>query len=110
MGNQRFRTAWGTGGSREAGNQRDLAKGDAKSTGARETNVPEERSVAVRRDGEPLASAAKERRQKEVAADRHHAVAGERPPSSIGEETRSVPLSDPRCKLLDTVRGLTNHS
>ncbi len=50
-------------------------------------------------------AAAKERRQKEAAADRHQAAAGERPPSSVGEETRSVPLSatDPRCKLCDTV-------
>ncbi len=33
--------------------------------GAQETNVPKERSAAVRRDGEPLTSAAKKRRQKE---------------------------------------------
>jgi hypothetical protein len=40
-------------------------KGIAKSMGARETNMPKERSAAVRRDGEPLTSAAKKRRQKE---------------------------------------------
>jgi hypothetical protein len=48
----------------------------AESTGAQETNVPEERSAAVRRDSEPLTSAAMERRQKEAAADRHQAAAG----------------------------------
>ncbi len=41
----------------------------AESTGARETTVPEERSAAVRRDGEPLTSAAKRRRQTEAEAD-----------------------------------------
>jgi hypothetical protein len=40
----------------------------AKSMGARESNVPKERSAAVRRDGEPLSNAAKKRRQKEAAA------------------------------------------
>jgi hypothetical protein len=38
----------------------------AKGMGAPETNVLEERSAAVRRDGEPLANAAKRRRQKEA--------------------------------------------
>ena len=38
----------------------------AESTGARETTVPEERSAAVRRDGEPLTSMAKRRRQTET--------------------------------------------
>ncbi len=33
----------------------------AESAGARETTVPEERSAAVRRDGEPLTSVAKRR-------------------------------------------------
>ncbi len=80
-------------------------KGTAKSTGAQETNVPEERSAAVRTDGEPLASGAKKRRQKEAAADRYQAAAGEQPPPSAGEETRSVPpsVTDPRRKLRDTV-------
>ena len=45
--------------------------GTAESTGAQETNVPEERSAAMRRDGEPLTNAAMERRQKEAAADEH---------------------------------------
>jgi hypothetical protein len=51
----------------------------AKSMGARETNVPEERSAAVRRDGEPLANAAKRRRQKEAAADEHQWTRGSGP-------------------------------
>jgi hypothetical protein len=51
----------------------------AKSRGARETNVPEERSVAVRRDGEPLANATKRRRQKEAATDKHQVAAGSGP-------------------------------
>ncbi len=46
----------------------------AKSTGARETTVLEERSAAVRRDGEPLTSAAKRRRQTET--DRRRETAG----------------------------------
>ncbi len=48
----------------------------AKSTGAQETNVPEERSAAVRRDGEPLANAAKRRRQREVATDEQQVATG----------------------------------
>jgi hypothetical protein len=35
----------------------------SESVGARETNVPEERYTSLRRDGEPLTSAAKRRRQ-----------------------------------------------
>jgi hypothetical protein len=49
-----------------------------ESTGARETNVPEERSAALRRDGEPLTSAAKRRRQTETEAD------AERPQTDAG--------------------------
>ena len=41
----------------------------AESAGARETTVPEERSAALRRDGEPLTSAAKRRRQTEAGAE-----------------------------------------
>ncbi len=41
----------------------------AESTGARETTVPEERSAAMRRDGEPLTSEAKRRRQTETEID-----------------------------------------
>ncbi len=48
----------------------------AESMGAREINVPEKETAAVRRDGEPLASAAMKRRQEEAAADRHQAAAG----------------------------------
>ena len=57
----------------------------AESTGARETTVPEERSAAVRRDGEPLTSMAKRRRQTETEADaeRPQTDAGERPPSPV---------------------------
>jgi hypothetical protein len=61
--------------------------------GAREINVPEKETTTVRRDGEPLTSAAMERRQKEAAADRHQAAAGERPPSSAIEGIGPVPLS-----------------
>ncbi len=76
-----------------------------ESMGAGEINVPEKETAAVRRDGEPLASAAMERRQKEAAADRHQAAAGERPPSSAREGIGPVPLSatDPGRKLLDAV-------
>ena len=73
----------------------------AESTGAQETNVPEERYAAVRRDGEPLTSAAMERGQEEAAADRHQAAAGERTPSSVREGIGPVPLSatDPGRKM-----------
>jgi hypothetical protein len=75
-----------------------------ESMGARETKVPEKETAAVRRDGEPLTSAAK-KRQKEAAADRHQAAAGERPPSSAREGIGPVPLSatDPGRKLRDVV-------
>jgi hypothetical protein len=62
---------------------------ETESMGAREINVPEKETAAVRREGAPLASAAMERRQ-EVAADRHQAAAGERPPSSAREGTRAM--------------------
>ncbi len=73
--------------------------------GAREINVPEKETAAVKRDGEPLASAAMERRQKDAAADRHQAAAGERPPSSVREGIGPVPLSatDPGRKMRDAV-------
>ena len=62
----------------------------AESTGARETTMPEERSAAVRRDGEPLTSMAKRRRQTETEADaeRPQTDAGERPPSTARERMR----------------------
>jgi hypothetical protein len=66
----------------------------AKSRGARETNVPEERSVAVRKDGEPLANAAKRRRQKEAATDEHQVAAGEWPLSPVREELGAAPSSN----------------
>jgi hypothetical protein len=77
----------------------------AESMGAQENNVPEERSAAVRRDGELLTSAAMERRQEEGAADRHQAAAGEWPPPSVKEGIGPVPLSatGPGCKMRDAV-------
>jgi hypothetical protein len=69
----------------------------AKSMGARETSVSEERSAAVRRDGEPLGSAAKRRRQKETVAEEQQADAGERPSSPTREDEEDVPplVDDP---------------
>jgi hypothetical protein len=69
----------------------------AKSTGARETNVPEERSAAVRRDGETLGRAAKRRRQKETVAEEQQAATGERPSSPVREDMEDVPplVNDP---------------
>jgi hypothetical protein len=67
--------------------------GTAESTGAGETTVPEERSAAVRRDGEPLTSVAKRRRQTEAEADaeRPQTDAGERPPSPVREDEEEPP-------------------
>ncbi len=48
----------------------------AESRGARETNVPEERYAALRRDREPLTSAAKRRRQTETGAEEQQAMRG----------------------------------
>jgi hypothetical protein len=69
----------------------------AESMGARETNVPEERSAAVRRDREPLGSAAKRRWQKETVAEEQQAAAGERPSSPMREDEEDVPplVDDP---------------
>jgi hypothetical protein len=69
----------------------------AESMGARETNVPEDRSAAVRRDGEPLTSAAKRRRQTEADAEEQQAVAGERPSSPVREDEEDMPplVDDP---------------
>ncbi len=65
----------------------------AESTGARETTVLEERSAALRRDGEPLTSVAKRRRQTEAEADaeRPQTDAGERPPSPVREDEEEPP-------------------
>ncbi len=41
----------------------------AKSTGARDINVPGKETATVRRDGEPLTNAAKRRRQTESETD-----------------------------------------
>ncbi len=78
---------------------------ETESTGPREINVPEKETAAVRRDGEPLASAAIGRRQEEAAADIHQAAAGERPPSSAREGNGPVPLSatDPGRKMRSAV-------
>jgi hypothetical protein len=64
----------------------------AESVGARETNVLEERSAALRRDGEPLTSAAKRRRQTEADAEGQQAAAGERPSSPVREDEEELPL------------------
>ncbi len=65
----------------------------AESTGAWETTVPEERSAAVRRDGEPLTSEAKRRRQTESETDAEvsRTDAGERPPSPMREDEEEPP-------------------
>jgi hypothetical protein len=65
----------------------------AESAGARETTVPEERSAAVRRDGEPLTSEAKRRRQTEAGTDVEapRTDAGERPPSPTREDEEEPP-------------------
>ncbi len=64
-----------------------------ESTGALETNVPEESSVALRRDGEPLTSAAKRRQQTETETDTEEPQtdAGERPPSPVREDEEELP-------------------
>ncbi len=61
-----------------------------ESTGARETTVQEERSAAMRRDGEPLTSKAKRRRQteSEMGAEVPQVNAGERPPSPTATARR----------------------
>ena len=65
----------------------------AESTRVRETTVPEERSAAVRRDGEPLTSEAKRRRQteSETDAEASRMDAGERPPSPTREDEEEPP-------------------
>jgi hypothetical protein len=72
---------------------KDCPMDTAESTEARETTVPEERSAAVRRDGEPLTSMAKRRRQTETEADaeRPQTDAGERPPSPVREDEEEPP-------------------
>ncbi len=69
----------------------------AESMGARETNVPEERSAAVRRDGEPLANASKRRRQTETVAKEQQAASGERISSPLREDMEDLPplVDDP---------------
>ncbi len=69
----------------------------AESMGARETNVPEERSAALRRDGEPLTSTAKRRRQAEADAKEQQAVSGERPSPPVREDEEEWPslVDDP---------------
>jgi hypothetical protein len=59
--------------------------------GTRETNVSEKETAAVRRDGEPLTSAAQEQR-KEVTAAAEHQAAGESPsPSQERTVAKDVP-------------------
>jgi hypothetical protein len=84
----------------------------AESTGARETTVPEERSAAVRRDGEPLTSAAKRRRQTETEIDagRPQTDAGERPPSPTREdEEEPLPLGEDPAGQEVTATAITSH-
>ncbi len=66
---------------------------EAGSMGVRETTVPEEKSAAMRRDGEPLTTAAKRRRQTETDTDaeRLQTDAGERPPSPVREDEEEPP-------------------
>ncbi len=86
-----------------------------KGTGAREINVPEERSAAVRRDGEPLANAAKRRRQREAVTDEQQVATGEQPSSPVREELEAVPplVDDPADQqlmaALDAGRGEAAH-
>ncbi len=76
----------------------------AESMGARETNEPEERSAAVRRDGKPIANAAKRRRQKET--EEQQAATGERPSSPAREEMEDVqPLVDDPAGQQHTAAG-----
>ena len=65
----------------------------AGSTGARDINVPEKETAAVRRDGEPLTNAAKRRRQteSETDAEEPQTDAGERPPSPVREDEEEPP-------------------
>jgi hypothetical protein len=65
----------------------------AESTGARDINVPEKETAAVRRDGEPLMNAAKRRRQTESETDAEdpQTDAGERPPSLVREDEEEPP-------------------
>jgi hypothetical protein len=59
--------------------------------------VPEERPTAVRRDVEPLANAAKRRRQVEAVANEQQVAPGEQPSPSVGEELEELPplMDDP---------------
>jgi hypothetical protein len=67
-GNQRFRPAGGTGGTKGRETNAPCPRETAMSMGAWETNMPERETAAVRRDKEPLTSAAQERRQRAAAA------------------------------------------
>jgi hypothetical protein len=71
----------------------------AENMGARETNVSEKEIASARRDGEPLTSAAQERRQ-EVAVAAEHQAAGE---SSSPSQERTVAKDVPHqvCRTLE---------
>ena len=73
--------------------QGDNQLSEAESTGARDINVPEKETAAVRRDGEPLMNAAKRRRQteSETDAEEPQTDAGERPPSPVREDEEEPP-------------------
>ncbi len=62
------------GKARERETNAPCPRETAKSTGAWETNVSKKETVAVRRDGESLTSAAQERWQEETAAAEHQAA------------------------------------
>ncbi len=84
-----------------------------ESAGARETTVPEERSAALRRDGEPLTSAAKRRRQTETETDAEEPQmdAGERPPSPVREDEEEPPplAEDPAGQQVTDPITLADH-
>jgi hypothetical protein len=87
----------------------------AKSMGARETNVPEERSAAVRRDGEPLANAAKRRRQRETVTNEQQVATGEQPSPPVREELEAIlplvddPAGQQQAATANTSRGEAAH-
>ena len=78
----------------------------AESTGARDINVPEKETAAVRRDNEPLISEVQERRQEKAAAEKHQAAAGEQPPPPVreGKEPVTSSANDPKTGIMQPSR------
>jgi hypothetical protein len=92
-GNQRFRSAHGTRGNGETGNQGTLSHGDSREHGGTgNQRAGGEICRLEERDGEPLTSAAKRRRQAEADAEEQQAAAGERPSSPVREDEEELPL------------------